>query len=490
MGQSFSMKDFVFIISLLLVGSDSNVLHFSKVFVHDAAPSFKEMYFDQFVDHFNFRAHGNATYKQRYLITEQYKKDGGPIFFYAGNEGPIEGFQKASRLLTDLAPKFGALVVFAEHRYYGKSLPLGKQSFNVDNLGLLTVEQALADYAYLLKYLQSKYCQKPCPVIAFGGSYGGQLAAYLRFKYPDLIAGSLSASAPIYWISGLGDRHGFFKSVTEQFGKSSQMCVDLIKQAFAETQKMADQGKYDYITSSFHTCKPVNSSTLDHLYKWVRNAFTTIAMMNYPYPADLLGPMPGHPVDVACSKITKATNVVTGLADAAGVFYNASAVSCYDIFAEYVDCADPTGCGLGDTATAWDFQACTEINLPGGSTGTTDMFPPLPLTQEMRKEYCEKKYGVTPRVHWLDVQFWGANISSASNIIFSNGDLDPWGPGGVHTSPAPSLVALEVKGGAHHLDLRGSNPKDPQSVIDVRNKESEIIGKWIADFHGADKLFY
>nr|XP_039252936.1 dipeptidyl peptidase 2-like [Styela clava] len=477
------MDIFFYLLVLSVLVVNSQVIQFTKDIAQDEAPKFTEMYFDQFVDHFNFKSHGSATYKQRFLITEQYMKEGGPIFFYAGNEGPIEGFQKASGFLTEHAPKFGALVVFAEHRYYGKSLPLGEKSFMVDNLGLLTIEQALADYAYLLKYLRSKYCSKPCPVIAFGGSYGGQLAAYLRFKYPDLIAGSLSASAPIYWISGLGDPHGFFKSVTDQFAKSSQMCVNLIKQAFSETQKMADQGKYADISSSFHTCKQVNSSTLDHLYKWVRNAFTSIAMVNYPYPSDLLGPMPGHPVDVACSKMTSASNVVTGLANAAGVFYNATAVTCYNIFEDFVDCADPTGCGLGDTSTAWDYQACTEINLPQGSTGKTDMFPLLPLTPEMRAEYCQKKYGVTPRVDWLDVQFWGANISSASNIIFSNGDLDPWGPGGVHTSPAPSLVALEVIGGAHHLDLRSSNPKDPQSVIDVRNQEANIIMQWITDFY-------
>lgn len=68
-------------------------------------------------------------------------------------------------------------------------------------------------------------------------SYGGELAAYMRFKYPNLVFGALSASAPLYWLSGYGDRHGFFKSVTQQFGKSSEQCVSRIKQGFADTKR-------------------------------------------------------------------------------------------------------------------------------------------------------------------------------------------------------------------------------------------------------------
>ena len=74
--------------------------------------------------------------------------------------------------MWDIAPEYGAMVVFAEHRYYGESLPFGEDSFSsLAQLGYLSSEQALADFADLISYLHSNY--GPAPVVVFGGSYGG-----------------------------------------------------------------------------------------------------------------------------------------------------------------------------------------------------------------------------------------------------------------------------------------------------------------------------
>ena len=53
------------------------------------------------------------------------------------------------------------------------------------------------------------------------------------------------------------------------------------------------------------------------------------------------------------------------------------------------------------------FKACTEVRLPDGTNNVTDMFPVLPWTQDMRREYCEKKWGISQRPDWPSVQFWG-----------------------------------------------------------------------------------
>ena len=62
-------------------------------------------------------------------------------------------------------------------------------------------------------------------------------------------------------------------------------------------------------------------------------------------------------------------------------------------------------------------------------------------------------YGVQPRTEWIAEYHGGhAGVQAASNIVFSNGALDPWSAGGVKESSG-SVKAVLIEEGAHHLDL-------------------------------------
>ena len=65
-----------------------------------------------------------------------------------------------------------------------------------------TTAQALADYVALITALKKEY-DTDAPVIAFGGSYGGMLAGWFRIARPDVITGSIAASAPVRMIVSL-----------------------------------------------------------------------------------------------------------------------------------------------------------------------------------------------------------------------------------------------------------------------------------------------
>jgi len=208
-----------------------------------------------------------------------------------------------------------------------------------------------------------------------------------------------------------------------------------------------------------------------NLLGWLESGLTYMAMTDYPYPCDFLEPMPAWPVDVFCNSMTDSS--LNALASSIGVYYNYTGESsCYNI-------TEDTTSALGNAA--WNYQACTEMIFAISSNDTSDFFPASFFNLESYIEYCQDSMEVTPRPYWMTTQFGGWDISSASNIVFSNGMLDPWRGGGIQESLSDSLIAVLIEDGAHHLDLRTPNPDDPDSVVAAREIEISYIYNWIAD---------
>lgn len=85
-------------------------------------------------------------------------------------------------------------------RYYGKSQPFAP--FTARRMDYLSSEQALADYSELVTTLKTELDADASPVIAFGGSYGGMLAAWWRVAYPHIVTGAIAGSAPVLDFEG------------------------------------------------------------------------------------------------------------------------------------------------------------------------------------------------------------------------------------------------------------------------------------------------
>ena len=94
----------------------------------------------------------------------------------------------------------------------------------------------------------------------------------------------------------------------------------MVQQAFAELIKTFDSGDVgkSIIEQLFKLCPGQASKPnfKNNLLLWARNAFTLLAMVDYPYPADFMAKLPGHPVNVACDYMKKAgAHKMIGLSD-------------------------------------------------------------------------------------------------------------------------------------------------------------------------------
>lgn len=82
-------------------------------------------------------------------------------------------------------------------------------------------------------------------------------------------------------------------------------------------------------------------------------------------------------------------------------------------------------------ASMWDYQWCTEMWMPNGRDGVTDVFWSEPWDPEASARWCESVWGVRPRRLRATVEWGGRRLEALSNVVFSNGLYDPWHGGGV-----------------------------------------------------------
>uniref|UniRef100_A0A1B0CCM7 Uncharacterized protein n=1 Tax=Lutzomyia longipalpis TaxID=7200 RepID=A0A1B0CCM7_LUTLO len=180
----------------------------------------------------------NSTWKQRYFTNSDYfRPKDGPVFLMIGGEGTASPKWMVEGAWIKYAKEFGALCFQVEHRFYGKSHPT--PSVTVDDLVYLSSETALADLTFFIMEMRRKYHLTTANRwIAFGGSYPGSLAAWLREKYPHLVHGAVSSSGPLVAIV---DFWQYYNVVTEAISDCQDTVRDSIEQV--ELQLRTDLGR-------------------------------------------------------------------------------------------------------------------------------------------------------------------------------------------------------------------------------------------------------
>lgn len=209
-------------------------------------------------------------------------------------------------------------------------------------------------------------------------------------------------------------------------------------------------------------------------------------MGNFPYASTYIlngnGQLPAFPVRVACEFLNASNETLdewlAGLAGFASVYYNYTGrLPCNTLSA-------PVNPESNVVNTLWNYQYCSQIfQVFGQVSDEDDMFWDSPWNGTATAQDCYDQLGFWPnRNHF--VQSYGTPKDwsrDASNIVWSQGEYDPWCYGGVAESLSGSLVAMVIPQAAHHLDLFFPHENDTTAVIDARTIEMDHVKRWIEE---------
>jgi len=383
-----------------------------------------------------------------------------------------------------LAKDRGALLVTVEHRFYGESIPNG--NVNSSNLKLLTVDQALADFAGFIDWYSAEAAlPNGTKWFAFGGSYPGALASWFRMAYPDKTVGSLSSSGVV---NAIFDFAMFDVHIARAIGPQCAEANRAITAAFE--QYILARGKKEAYAKGLFGCRP-DMLDGDFFYMLADG----LAMMVQYSSKSLL-----------CSHIT---GLDYESASQEAIMENAAAmlrrywgddfgVEC---FYDTACLADPAKFTVGATDRSWRWQKCYELAYlqPAPVPGEVEdgQLLPKPLRSRLVNmsymvDQCYAIFGefnpirgaIELSTSRVNAQFGGPQ-PKAKKVFYSNFADDPWMEASVMPprdvdAEQPYEAALCDDCG-HCMDLHTPQPSDPKELQNVRARFTKYLDSWLSE---------
>ncbi|KAH7146111.1 serine carboxypeptidase S28-domain-containing protein [Dactylonectria macrodidyma] len=445
------------------------------------------------VDHFDLS--DDRTYENRLFVNDTYYKTGGPVILYDfGEMGVSPGI--AAELLAEhsmesaplrLAEKLNGLVIGWEHRYYGYSWPVPQDDYTGLPLSgaagyeYLTADQAIEDVAYfannfnkttlsLNNVIESTEKLDPyhTPWIFIGGSYPGMRAAWARLMHPELFYAAWSSSAPL---ETKADGSIYYNPIARSL---PQNCTNDLEAAIqyvddSLTFGSADDAALVRIGTYLATDETAALDSLENADSYTRFDIGHALADALTFGSNYQNYGPMHTAQYLCDAMENlfttlfgnpgtATPSTKGIAanngDEGGVL--AFAAMLYGIayggkhFEKWYETL-PVGGSETFTETAdglsWTWQTLNEMGYYQGSNATNPI------------QVISKYYNVTAirDIQLEDGVFAGFRDSSfpsglnnsyllelggwdmkASNVMFTNGEFDPWRSFSVHSEETES----------------------------------------------------
>jgi pimeloyl-ACP methyl ester carboxylesterase len=395
------------------------------------------------------------TFSQRYYINEDYAGpvETSPVLLFICGESVCN----PNRSILEQANKLGARVVYVEHRYYGKSLPMTK--LTTENLKYLSTDMALKDLKEIQLYLQREkhFTGK---WIAVGGSYAGSLSAYYRLKYPDLVSGALASSGPVMAKENfeIYDRH-----VSKVVGPS---CGEKMRQVVKEIEAVLDQPtKLAEIKRKFRGQELTDN--VDFLYLVADMGAFAVQYGSRDHFCELVDsadPLNGY------AQYTRETMMMYGMT---AIDMSVQGAMNEDISSE------------NSNMRQWFYQSCTEYGYWQNAYHDKSISVRSALINPAyHKHICQRLFGldISGNEDAINKTYYEPLLDPkmASNIFFTNGSTDPW----LNLSIAKEnknvlndrTPVMTIEGASHCNDLQMT--ADPE-ISKAREKFVELASEWI-----------
>ncbi|XP_011497996.1 PREDICTED: thymus-specific serine protease-like [Ceratosolen solmsi marchali] len=430
-----------------------------------------QKWMQQPIDHFNHR--DNRTWLMRYYEEDKYFNGSGPIFIMLGGEWTINPGFLQSGLMHSLAKQHGALMFYTEHRYYGNSKPT--QDISSDNMQYLNVDQALADVAYFIDNRKIQMNISNSKVIVFGGSYAGNMAAWIRTKYPHLIQGAVASSAPVY---AKADFYAYYEVVTASLKRHDAQCATDVQTAFDQTEKLlASKGGPKKIRELFNLCENPNVKSTNDI-SYLMNFLSEIFASNVQYNKIVNGK---SKISILCDTMTNASigkpiERLAHLVNKEG--------DCIDVsYLEFVK-KMRNDSWSSNPMKQWYFQTCHEFGYYQTSNSNQSVFGTL-FHLDFFVNICTDVYGDYYENHLLENGIrrtnimYGGIIPDVRNIIFVNGDVDPWHALSILHDINEFSPAILIHGSSHCQDLQSDDNEDVPELRAARERIKNIVSIWL-----------
>jgi serine protease 16 len=444
-------------------------------FVHQYA-DFLVFYFHQPRDHFD--SNNKHYFKQKFYMDTRFYTKGGPVFLTIGGEHSIQMEGVEMMLATALSRRHRGIHFALEHRYYGNHTSIPVHEFDTHHLQWLTPEQAMADAVRFIKHKTKEHKLQDSKWVVIGGSYAGNLAAWLRLKHPDLVFAAHVSSAPLNVIQEFPEySDGVYEAVSASAGDTR--CVDGWSRAIQTFDKMVAETNGTFVREMFNAPENLSIGDLSLLSR-----FFWISVQEGISPPQ---------IDMDGTKVSYVEAICSGKWFPAFVNPEASNDELLASFIMLSRVQFPSPEEFQQLNTKinpekqndrpWYYQICTQFGwFQGPSLKNYTLFSKN-LDLEYHKWTCRLYFGkrypqVDPdhynkKYHGLDI------VHKVDRIVYVTGDNDPW----TKVAVTPDMVkksqldnhAVMIKGGFHCKDLHVPLPFHPPSYREAHEK---IMGIW------------